>query len=316
MLVTSDPLLWETLLRRPLAERRGAAPRELIDFIGRYNQATGKSAVARAASPFPDLDSDLAAALAGLPAAVLRHLEPYLLGVFLMEGTAASAVSSVVTGPEGELIGAFIALDAAVFADTTANAWFERRENMPFEAADGLRLEARIADADRDDRVAALQFVLLHEFGHVLAAVKALAPMWWRATAGVAPSYPLLDLCWKAAPDGRFAPRAGHDFPQRGQLVYYGAPRLSLLDAEAAYAALRRTGFPTLYAATSVHEDIADSFAGYVHVRLMGRPLEHRLHRPGAPSAAPGAPLTSYWQGSQGDARAALFEALLDASPY
>jgi len=311
MLVTSDPLLWETLLRHPLAERRGSAPRELIDFIGHHHAATGKAAVARPARRDAALDQDLDAALGGLPGAVLRHLEPCLLGVFVMEGTGASAVSSVVAGPEGELIGAFVAIDAGVFADVTANGWFERRENMPFEASDGLRLEARIADAAGDDRVAALQFVLLHEFGHVLAAVKALAPMWWRPGPG-ALSYPLLDLCWQAAPDGRFAPRAGHDFSLRGELVYYGAPRLSLLDAEAAYAALGRTGFPTLYAATSVHEDIADSFAGYVHVRLMGRPLEHRLLRDGVPASA----TASYWRSAHGEARAALFDAMLEAPAY
>ena len=311
MLVTSDPLLWETLLHHPLAERRGIAPRELIDFIGRHHAVTGKAAVARPARPDAVLDRDLDAALAGLPGAVLSHLAPCLLGVFVMEGTGASAVSSVVAGPEGELIGAFVAIDAGAFAGVTANGWFERRENMPFEAADGLRLEARIADAAGDDRVAALQFVLLHEFGHVLAAIKALAPMWWRPGPG-APSYPLLDLCWQAAPDGRFTPRAGHDFSLRGELVYYGAPRLSLRDAEAAYAALGHTGFPTLYAATSVHEDIADSFAGYVHVRLMGRPLEHRLLRDGVPASA----TASYWRRPHGEARAALFDAMLDAPPY
>lgn len=312
MLVTSDPLSWEDLLRRPLAERKGGAPRELIDFIGRHNQATGNPAAARAAVPDAGLEADIDAAIAGLPVPVLRHLEPCLLGVFVMAGVGASAVSSVVAGPEGEMIGAFVAIDAAAFADITANAWFERRENMPFRAAAGLRLEARIADDAHDDRVAALQFMLLHEFGHVLAACKPLAPMWWRVGGAGAPSYPLLELCWQAVPGGRFAPRAGHDFPMRDQLVYHGAPRLSLRDAEAAYAALRRTGFPTLYAATSVHEDIADSFAGYVHVRLMGRPLEHTLHgAPGGP--APAAP---YWDGPHGDARAALFEALLEAPAY
>ena len=312
MLVTADPLLWEDLLRRPLAQRRGAAPRELVAFIGRHNEATGKPVTARAArfAPGPDasLHADLDAAIAGLPAAVLRHLDPCLLGVFVMDGTGASAVSCVVADPQGELIGAAVAVDAAVFADVTANAWFERRENMPFEAAAGLRLEARIAEPAHDNRIAALQFVLLHEFGHVLAACKALAPMWWRA-AGGSPSYPLLDLCWQAAPNGRFAPRAGHDFPQRGRLVYYGVPRLSLFDAEAAYAALGRTGFATLYAATSVHEDIADSFAGYVHVHLMGRPLEHRLLRADT-AVLLGAP---YRQSPAGAARAALFEAMLAA---
>lgn len=312
MLVTADPLFWEDLLLRPLAERRGSAPRELIDFIGRHNQATGNGAAARAAVADPALDADIDAALAKLPLPVLRHLAPCLLGVFVMDGVGASAASSVVTGPEGEMIGAFVAIDATAFAGITANAWFERRENMPFRAAAGMRLEARIADDAHDDRVGALQFVLLHEFGHVLAACKSLAPMWWRAGDAGASSYPLLDLCWQATPDGRYTPRAGHDFPLRGQLVYHGgAARLTLRDAEEAYAALGRTGFPTLYAATSVHEDIADSFAAYVHVRLMGRPLEHRLH--GTPVAA--APAMPYWDSPHGDARAALFEALLEAPP-
>jgi len=309
MFVTADPLSWEDLLRRPLAARRGAAPRELVEFIARHHQATGSAAVARPAAPSPSLDADLDRALAGLPAAVLERVAPCLLGVFTMDGTGASAASGVIAGPEGELIGAFVAIDAGAFAGATANRWFERRENLPFEPSAGLRLEARIAEDADDDRVGALQFVLLHEFGHVLSACRGLAPMWWRAANRAAPAYPLLDLCWQAAPDGRFAPRAAHDFPLRERLVYHGAARLSLEDAEDLYRSLGRTGFPTLYAATSVHEDIADSFASYVHVRLMGRPLEHRLLRAGG-AVALGAP---YWQSPAGTARAALFEAMLAA---
>lgn len=314
MLVTADPLLWEDFLRRPLDQRRGPAPQELIDFIARHNQATGSSAVARTCAPCPGLDADLDAAIAGLPPSVLSQLAPCLLGVFTMDGTGASAVSSVVSGPEGEIIGAFVAIDAGALDDVSANSWFERRENLPFDAAAGLRLEAHIADPAQDDRTAALQYVLLHEFGHVLAACRGLAPMWWRGAARRLPSYPLLELCWQAAPDGRFAPRAAHDFALRRELVWRGAPRLSLADADAAYTALRGTGFPTLYAASSVHEDIADSFAGYVHVRLMGRPLRHRLVRgDGASSAAFDA--ASYWRGAHGAARAALFDAVL-AAPF
>jgi hypothetical protein len=311
MFVTADPLLWEDLLQRPLGQRRGAAPAELIEFIGRYNQAVGSPAVARAAPPCAGLDADLDAALAGLPEAVLRHLAPCLLGIFVMDGTGSSAVSSVVAGPDGELIGAFVAIDAGAFDGASANAWFERRENSAFEPAPRIRLEARIAEAHEDSRVTALQFVLLHEFGHVLAACRDLAPQWWRAPAGEAPAYPLLDLCWQAAPDGSFFPRAGHDFPLRDQVVYYANPRLSLDDAEMVYRGLRRTGFPTLYAATSIHEDIADSFASFVHVRLMGRPLAHRLLREGSEVALG----TPYWQTPDSAARAALFEAILAAPP-
>ena len=99
MLVTSDPLLWETLLRHPLGARRGSAPRELIDFIGRHHAATGKAAVARPARPDAALDQELDAALAGLPGAVLRHLEPCLLGRpleyrLLRDGVPATATAA------------------------------------------------------------------------------------------------------------------------------------------------------------------------------------------------------------------------------
>jgi len=315
MLVSADPFSWELLLRRPPDERRAAAPPELLAHLRRHQERGGKPASARAcAAEDPHLDADIDSAIAGLPAPVLRHLAPWLLGVFTLEGTGASATSGVVAGPEGELIGGFIAIDAAAFASASANAWFEARENMPFAPSAGMRLAARIAAPAHDHRIAALQYALLHEAGHVLAACKALAPVWWRPAATTpAPAYPLLDPCWRVPPGGRYTPRRGHDFPQRAQLVYHGVPRLSLRDAAAAYGALGRTGFPTLYAATSIYEDIADSFAGYVHVRLMGRPLEHRLLEGGAASVV--AEGHTYWQGEHGMHRAALFEALLASSP-
>jgi hypothetical protein len=314
MLVTADPFSWEILLRRPPDERRAAAPPELVAHLRRHQETGGKPASARpCAGEDPDLNADVDSAIAGLPAPVLHHLAPWLLGVFTLEGTGASATSGVVAGPEGELIGAFIAIDTAAFAGAGANAWFEARENMPFAPSAGLRLAACIAEPEHDHRIAALQYALLHEAGHVLAACKALAPVWWRPAATSAPAYPLLDPCWRAAPHGRYMPRRGHDFPQRAQLVYHGVPRLSLRDAAAAYGALGRTGFPTLYAATSIYEDIADSFAGYVHVHLMGRPLQHRLLEGGAASLV--AEGGAYWQGEHGMRRAALFENLLAGSP-
>jgi hypothetical protein len=41
-----------------------------------------------------------------------------------------------------------------------------------------------------------------------------------------------------------------------------------------AYRNLARTNFPTMYAATNPGDDFAESFANYVHTRLLGRPFE------------------------------------------
>ena len=43
-----------------------------------------------------------------------------------------------------------------------------------------------------------------------------------------------------------------------------------------------RTNFPTLYAATNIGDDFAESFASYVHTVIQKRPWEIRLLRDGA----------------------------------
>ena len=47
------------------------------------------------------------------------------------------------------------------------------------------------------------------------------------------------------------------------------------------YAALEKTNFPTLYAATNPFDDFAESFASYVHTVLMRKPFAVRIYRDG-----------------------------------
>jgi hypothetical protein len=46
-----------------------------------------------------------------------------------------------------------------------------------------------------------------------------------------------------------------------------------------AYARLKNTNFPSLYAATTPGDDFAESFASYVHVVLMHRPWQITITR-------------------------------------
>ena len=45
------------------------------------------------------------------------------------------------------------------------------------------------------------------------------------------------------------------------------------------YDELEGTNFPTLYASTHPADDWAESFAGYVHSVLLGKPFEIRIYR-------------------------------------
>ena len=179
MIYTQSPLQWESITQRPLDERIQSAPQELIDFIQQYNAATGNPAVPQTAALDSEFLADLQSAIRELPEPVKLKLSPRLAGVFLMTGVGSSAVTDVVARADGSLIGAVVALDVEVFMHAKANAWASWRENTPF-IQDGVHsVQAIIAEEAENSRKAALQFVLLHEFGHVLTANSHLMPNWW-----------------------------------------------------------------------------------------------------------------------------------------
>ena len=181
------------------------------------------------------------------------------------------------------ILGVVVALDVDAFEQRTANAWASWKENTPFTPMHGYRLEAQIAAPQDDHRQGALQYLLLHEFGHVLAAGRGLLPEWWNDTQAMRETddYLYLPLAWRITPGKEVVPLPENDFQLRGDIAYYQAPRLAASQMPDAYAQLRSANFATLYAATSMHEDFAESFASYVHTIMLGKPQCIRIHRDG-----------------------------------
>jgi len=87
----------------------------------------------------------------------------------------------------------------------------------------GYRLEAQIAAPQDDHRQGALQYLLLHEFGHVLAAGRGLLPEWWNDAQAMRETddYLYLPLAWRITPEKEVVPLPGNDFPLRGDIAYY-----------------------------------------------------------------------------------------------
>src|SRR6185503_19071394 len=92
-------------------------------------------------------------------------------------------------------------LDPAVLGKYRANAWATWKENTPFKPAPGVSLQALIERDGEDNRKNAIQYILLHELGHVLPLGRKAHPMW------VAPpptpmdtaDYPFFELSWSVA---------------------------------------------------------------------------------------------------------------------
>jgi hypothetical protein len=282
MIVTNDPGFWEAMLTYPLDERFGPAPMEVTAYVSLVNEAMG---YAERPVPFEvpaDFFEDVRGAIAAMPAVVRRLLAGELLGVFA-RGLGSSAITDIVVRADGSVIGAVVALDFDAFAGRSANGWATWKENTPFTPFPGISLDAVIATAADDNRRHALQYLLLHEFGHVLTFGKNMIPDWWidPATMLASEAYTFLPLAWDVNGNKQIVPQPWNDFDLRSRVAYYSGAKLSAEQMPAAYEALQATNFATLYAATNVYEDFAETFVTYVHTVLMQKPLEIVIRRNG-----------------------------------
>jgi hypothetical protein len=268
---------WAADLRRPVHERLRIAPPEVVEYLQHDVVLNDIPLKPRAAVPDAAFMADVRRAFEGIPASIKRLLEPKLAGIFLADDIGGTGFAEATA--DGKM--GFVVLDHTVLAKQTANAWATWKDNTPFRPDPAWRLETRIAERGRDDRVHAIQYILLHELGHVLSIGAAVHPPWTADPKTVdASKYYFFGLSWKIA-DGRYATRFDEEFPKRRDVAFYFGAKLDGADMLPVYESLEKTNFPTLYAATHPGDDFAESFASYVHVAMLGRDHEVRLYRQG-----------------------------------
>lgn len=279
MIVTNSPDFWAMLAQHDVIDRHGAAPAELVDYVRMVNQALSVDAVPVAADAPADFLHDMQTAMRQIPAPILQKLDGALLGVFFSTGLGSSAITDVIVNHDGQILGSVVMLDLDAFRDRTANDWATWKENTPFSACSRLRLEVKIAEGEDNTRANAMQFLLLHEFGHVLTAGKQFLPIWWLPPDAMKETgdYDFLRLGWQINGEKRIVPKAEEDFAERTGIFYYDTKGLDDAAMLSAYSALQGTTFPSLYASTNAFDDFAETFATYVHSVMLGKPARVRI---------------------------------------
>lgn len=283
MIVAADAVQWDSLHDLPLLARFGPAQHEVIDYVTLVNTSIGIPQRPQSVVVPDDFLADVRSAIDDMPPVVKQLLDPILLGVYFARDLGSSAITDIVVSSEGQALGAVVALDFEAFQHRSANEWASWKENTPFSAVPGLRLEALIEEPAQDNRKNALQYLLLHEFGHVLTALRGFIPDWWidPQTLQDSESYSYLPLAWRVDENKQIVPLPHNDFPLRGQVVYYHGAKLTAADMVDVYRQLQGTCFSTLYAAANVYEDFAETFATYVHAVLMNKRAGIRISQDG-----------------------------------
>jgi len=274
---------WKRSFDRPVGERVGAAPRELVEYLALDNIKSGFPNAPRS-EPLPeDFLRDVRAAISEMPRQVRHVLSGKLAGIYFVEDLGGTGYTDMIFDAASSAVAGFVVLDPGVL-DRAANAWATWKENTPFRAAPGFRLSA-VIEAERDDnRKNAIQYILLHEFGHVLAIGEKFHPPWNIEPNDVPDTadFPFFRLSWTVSrPANRYASIYDAFFTQRKDVVYYLGAKLSADQTVATYRNLERTNFATLYASTHPADDFAEAFASYVHTALMRKPFEIRIYEDG-----------------------------------
>ncbi|MDB5873853.1 MAG: hypothetical protein JWQ07_3295 [Ramlibacter sp.] len=275
---------WKADFTSPLAERIAAAPPQLVEYLTLDNIFNGFPERPRAAELDAAFLDDVRGALAELPPRISQLIGERLIGLYFVESLGGTGFTDHVKDADGKPVAGFVVLDAAVLRSRTANAWASWKENTPFHAQEPLRLDARIEDGAQDNRKNAIQYILLHELGHVLAIGSDIHPPWYIAPKDLpaSASYRFSDLSWKVDREhDSYITVFDADFTQRKNVAYYFGAKLAAADMVATYANLEKTSFPSLYAATNPGDDFAEAFASYVHVVLLQRPWQVTISRSG-----------------------------------
>jgi hypothetical protein len=274
---------WQQAFAKPVEERIGSAPPELVNYLELDNIKNGYPDRPRSAIPDPDFVSDVRDAFADVPAPVKRLLAQKLAGIYFVEDLGGSAYTEQIYEDSRPVAG-YIVLDASVLKNRTANGWATWKENTPFIGSPDFKLNAIIEEASRDNRKQAIQYILLHELGHVLSVGGGFNPDWNTPPNELKTetSYPYFQLSWAVSKDSsQYVTIFDQSFPQRKNVVYYFGAKLPAAQMRDTYEALERTNFATLYAATNPHDDFAEAFVSYVHTVLMGKPFEISIYNDG-----------------------------------
>ena len=251
-----------------------------MNYVVLDNITQGIENTPRSMAISEDLLGDVRAALAELPLPVRQLLSENLVGIYFVRDLGGTAYTDYVAGDSIHLAAGFVILDMDVLGSRIANDWATWKESSPFLNDSMYRLEMEIERGEGNTRKNAIQYILLHELGHVLAIGKELHPPW---QLPVSPDrspdkYSFSRLSWKAAEAGPNYPSIfDAEFSNRKDVAYYFGAGLAGDQMVRTYEQLEQTNFPTLYAATKPAEDFAESFVSYVHTVLMGRPFEIRL---------------------------------------
>ncbi|TGN19190.1 hypothetical protein [Leptospira idonii] len=268
-----DPGLQKQSLSIPLPERWNERAYPLDEIhqktLTSINAIDGFKDVPEKSSQEEEFKKLLSEVRATLPDAVNRQFDEFVYGIYFVRKLGSTGLTGIIRDGK-KPIGGIIFLDTD-FLNRKANDWASFKENTVFQEDANNTLHLRIEEEDKDTISAALSFILLHEFGHILAVLGNHAPDYSLKERDFR-SFPFFQGIWIGENESEFD--SGF-FQERKTIRFYGDKKIRLApEGLNLYRKLKNTPFVTLYSSTNADDTFADSYVSYVHVILQKKPYE------------------------------------------
>ncbi len=267
---------YSNYLDKPVSDKVFHAPKELIDFVNLDNRKIDIPNRAYKSKYFDKIAPLTQRALDELPNVIKSKFSSKLIGIFLLDDLGSTGFTDMAKDSDGNIKGAFIILDAEVLAKRSANQWASWKENTPFTEGE-LKVSLKIENNENDNIKNAIQYILLHELGHVVAINTDIHPAWDREDDQLDLSkYPFTALSWSLKDKELISQfqRVAPKYRPYKTLNYYYGERLDNSEMIPIYNFLSLTNIPTLYGVMNTGDDWAESFVTYAHSVLMKKPFK------------------------------------------
>ena len=163
--------------QQPLAARIHSAPAQVVQLAFERNSAMAAPVLPQPAARDHPLKAVLTQMLHNLPEQMLRLAEAHVKAIYLVDGNFGSARTEAVMDEAGRVVGGYMVMNTAALA-RTANEWISWRERSAFRSNETLQVKVTLEAPEADTQENALEFLFLHELGHILGMVSGTHGFW------------------------------------------------------------------------------------------------------------------------------------------
>ena len=260
------PATWEGWQETPLINRIKTAPNNIIDYIRLDNKIFGFEGIPQKAPFDKNFNNSFINAMEELPPTVLKQLKKYLIGIFFVTDLGSTGFSEHVY-KKGKYEGGFILFDQNVLSKLKANHWASWRVNSAFKKDKDYKLSITLEEKRQNNTKQAIQFILLHEIGHIIGLSHKAHP---KDEKGDPKHFSYSSISWSSFEtsiyDKKFKNRK--DF----KIYRFDKAKLDIKESKDLIENLKKTDFCSLYGTNNFFEDFAEGYAVYVHTIMMNKP--------------------------------------------